>query len=126
MPSDTPSTARSAQANAVWRKLVNLAPDDPHAQHNLAVSFFMMDRIDEGIRHCRCALRLRPDYTLAMYNLALAHMQKGQILWARRYVKRALIVAPHDENVRMLAKKLGLTGLWARLKSRLTPRRKKH
>lgn len=117
---------QSAQANAVWRKLVNLSPDDPYAQHNLGVSFFMMDRLDEGIRHCLRSLKLRPDYTLALYNLALAHMQKGQILRAKRYVHRAMTIAPNDQNVRVLSRQLGLGGLWTRLRARLLPKRKKH
>ena len=116
---------QSAQANAVWRKLVKLSPDDPHAQHNLGVSFFMMDRLDEGIRHCRRALKLKPDYALALYNLALAHMQRGQVVRARRYIRHAMATAPNDENIRVLSKKLGINGLWTRLRVRLTPRRKK-
>ena len=117
---------QSVQANAVWRRLVDLVPDDPHVQHNLGVSFFMMDRLDEGIRHCRRALKIRPDYTLALYNLALAHLRKGQILRARRYIRRAMAIAPNDENVRTLSKKLGVTGLWSRLRVRLIVKRKKH
>ena len=111
------------QANAVLRRLVVLSPEDPYAQHNLAVSFFKMDRLEEGIKHCRRALKLKPDYPLALYNLALAHLKRGQIPRARRYVSRALTMAPKDQNIRELSNQLGVKGIWAKLRS-LYPRRR--
>ena len=103
-------------ANSVLGRLVSLAPRDPYAHHNLAVSFFKMDRLEEGIRHCRRALKLKPEYPLALYNLALAHMKKGQIPRARRYAERALTIAPSDENIRQLSRRLGLKGFWRKLR----------
>jgi len=111
-------------ANIVLQRLVRLRPQDAQAQHNLAVSYFMLKRIDEGILHCRRALKIRPDYALALYNLALAHLQKGQVPRARRYVARALTVDPRNDQVRRLCRKLGMTGLWTRLRSRLFGRPK--
>ena len=43
-----------------------------------------MDRLREGIRHCRRALKLKPEYPLALYNLAIAHLKMGQLPRARR------------------------------------------
>ncbi len=110
------------RAHKVLSRLVKLSPDDPHAQHNLAVSCFMMDKLDEGIAHCRRALKLRPKYPLALYNLALAHLHKGQLARARRYIGRAQAVAPDDQNIHRLADRLGMNGWWGRLKARLSPR----
>ena len=107
------------QANLVLRRLVRLQPDDPHAQHNLAVSYFMLHRLSEGIRCCRRALKLKPDYPLALYNLALAHMRLGQTGRARRYAARAMTAAPGDENIRRLTRRLGARDFWSRLRSRL-------
>ena len=111
------------EANAVLRRLVILSPGDPYAQHNLAVSFFKMDRLEEGIKYCRRALKLKPDYPLALYNLALAHLKRGQIPRARRYVSRALTMAPKDQNIRDLSSRLGVKGIWGKLRS-LYPRRR--
>ncbi|MBN2296618.1 MAG: tetratricopeptide repeat protein [Pirellulales bacterium] len=113
------------KAHKVLSKLVQLQPNDAHAQHNLAVSCFMMDRLDEGILHCRKALKLNPDYPLALYNMALAHLHKDQIDRARRYAARAMTLAPQDENIQRLAKRLGMNGLWSRLRIRLVPKRKR-
>ena len=113
------------RANSVLQHLVQLAPQDPYAQHNLAVSFFMLHRIDDGIRHCRKALKLKPEYPLALYNLALAHLHKGQITRARRYAAKAITMAPTDAQVQRLARELGGMGFWASLRNRLSPRRDK-
>jgi Flp pilus assembly protein TadD len=110
---------QSRQANVVFRRLVKLQPSDAHSQHNLAVSYFMMDRLSDGIRYCRRALKLKPDYPLALYNLALAHLQMGQETRARRYVLRALTIAPEDPNVRRLARRLSESGFWSRLRKGL-------
>jgi tetratricopeptide (TPR) repeat protein len=110
---------RGRQANLVLRRLVHLQPNDPQAQHNLAISYFMMDQLSEGVRCCRRALKLKPDYPQALYNLALAHMRMGQMSRARRYAARAITVAPADENVRRLSRRLGAKDFWTRLRSRL-------
>jgi len=113
----------SRHANGVLRRLVDLSPDDPCAQHNLAVSFFRMHRIDEGIRHCRKALKLKPEYPLALYNLALAHIQKGQIQRARRYAAKALTLSPNDEHLRRLTERLEGASFWTKVRARLHSRR---
>lgn len=109
---------RCRQANLVLRRAVRLQPDDPQAQHNLAVSYFMLQRLDEGIRWCRRALKLKPDYPLALYNLALAHMHLGQTARARRYAARAMTAAPGDAKIRRLSSRLGAGGFWSRLRGR--------
>jgi Flp pilus assembly protein TadD len=107
---------RCRQANVVLQRLVKLQPEDPQAQHSLAVSYFLLDRLDDGIRCCRRAIKLKPDYPLALYNLALAHMHLGQTSRARRYAARAITAAPTDENIRRLDRQLREGGLWSRLR----------
>jgi len=63
----------------------------------------MMGRLQEGIVHCRKALKLKPGYLLALYNLAQAHMHLDAPLRARHYVAKALAIAPHDPSIRELA-----------------------
>ena len=105
-------------ANTILRRLVEIQPDDPHAQHNLAISFFMLDELDDGIRHCRKALKLKPEYPLALYNMALAHLRIGQVKRARRYAARALTMAPRNKHIIRLSRQLGMTGLWSKFRQR--------
>jgi tetratricopeptide (TPR) repeat protein len=106
-------------ANDALRRLVSMRPDDARAQHNLAVSFFMLDHYDEGIRHCRKALKLKPEYALALYNLALAHLEKGNVRRAQRYLSRAVVAAPGNAQVRGLVQRLRARGLWSRIRRAL-------
>jgi len=112
------------KAHDVLSQLVEMSPRDAHARHNLAVSCFLMDHMDEGISHCRKALKLNPHYSLALYNLALAYMKKNQLTRAKRYIAQALKMNPGDENIQRLSKKLGVEGLWPKIKARLVPRRR--
>ncbi|MBN1942653.1 MAG: tetratricopeptide repeat protein [Phycisphaerae bacterium] len=113
------------KAREVLSRLVEIKPHDAHARHNLAVSCFLLDSLNEGIRHCRQALRLQPKYPLALYNLALAHLRKGQEQRARHYVARAMRLAPEDKNILQLGRRLGLQGFWSKLRVRLVPKRTK-
>ena len=108
----------AGQANAVLSHLVQLQPDNALVHHNLAVSCFMLDKLDEGIGHCHRALKIKPEYSLALYNLALAHLQKGQSARAKRYVERALTIAPEDKQVLSLAKRMGMRGWWVKIQMR--------
>jgi len=113
------------RANAVLRKLVSLQPDNPHAEHSLAVSYLLMGQLDEGILHCRRALKLTPNSPLILYNLAQAHLQKGQINRARRYIAKALVQSPSDPQIRNLAGRLGVVGFWSTIKKRIRLRRRR-
>jgi tetratricopeptide (TPR) repeat protein len=110
----------SRHASKVLSRLVELRPDDPYAHHNLAVSYFMMGRYDDGITHCQKALKLKADYPLATYNLALAYMQKGDRDRARQYAARALEMAPEDTHIVDLARELGTTGWLGRIRGKLS------
>jgi tetratricopeptide (TPR) repeat protein len=58
---------------------VRLAPDNAEAHSNLCYALLHAGRVDEAVDQCRDALRVRPGYPDAQYNLknalALAAMQ---------------------------------------------------
>lgn len=114
---------RPGQANTVFRKLVRLNPLDAHARHGLAVSCFLLRNLDEGIMHCRRALKLKPDYALALYNLAVAHLHKGELTRARRYATKALTISPHDHRVLGLFESLRHRAVRFKLPAGLRPGR---
>ncbi len=111
---------RMPQAHKVLQRLVSLCPENAIARHNLAVTCFRMRKLDEGIRHCRAAIRLRRDYPLAWYNLAVAHMKRGEMDRARSCVGRAMKIDPQNPSLADLAQKLRhKESLWSRVRGLL-------
>lgn len=112
------------QANRVLKRLVTLAPGDANARHNLAVTYFRMDELDKGMAHCRKALDIQPKYPLALYNLALAHVKRGEESEARSYVSEGLRLDPSNEALRDLTRQLDRgRGVLSWLRGRLFERR---
>jgi Flp pilus assembly protein TadD len=56
---------RPREAAAAFEGLVAIAPSDPTAHLNLAVTYAQLDRLDDARRHAREALRLNPGYAKA-------------------------------------------------------------
>ena len=87
-------------------------------------SCFRLRRLDEGIQHCRAALRLRPSYPLALYNLAMAHTKLGQLDRARCFADRAIQIEPNNESFIALTRRLDRSdGLWARIRRLFSAKR---
>ena len=113
-------------AHGVLGRLAKLCPDDAVVRHNLAVTCFRLRRLDEGIRQCRAALRLRPKYPLALYNLAMAHMKLGQLDRARCCVDRAMQIDPSNESFAVLARRLDRKDhVWSRIRRFFSGRRRR-
>ena len=113
-------------AHGVLGRLAKLCPDDPVVRHNLAVTCFRLRRLEDGITHCRAALRLRPKYPLALYNLAMAHMKLGRLDRARCCVDRALQIEPSNESYLTLAHRLDRKDrLWPRIRRFFGPKRRR-
>ncbi len=126
--SQTLMQARMArEAKGVLTQLVEVAPSDAVAWHNLAVACFELGQLPEGIGHARRAIRLKPDYTLASYNLAVAMLQQGQLRRAMCQIRKGLTHEPQDRNLLDLRRKLRrghhwTTRLWARVQTWFTGR----
>jgi len=105
--------------NTVLWRLSRLLPDDPQIQHNLAVSYFKLGRFQQGIYHCRKAVKLRPKYLLALYNLSLGYMKLADMECSRRYAATALTLCPDDARVLRLVGRIGNDGFWSSLRRKL-------
>ncbi len=97
-----------SEAADVFRKVLAKDARRPHAHHNLGVCLFRMNQFDAGLEHCLDAIRLRPDYVVAMHNAAVAHVQIAQWYDAKTMLRRALRFDPHNEQARRLLNRLWL------------------
>lgn len=99
----------------VLSRFVKLDQSDPMAYHYLAVSCFKINEYKEGIKFCRKAINLDPDFAKGYYNLALAYMKIGRTWRARRIVARAMDIAGHDQSIQNLASLLGTKGMMTKV-----------
>jgi tetratricopeptide (TPR) repeat protein len=99
-------------AETTFQRVLLANPENAAARHNLAVTLLKAQRVDEGIEEERRALRVQPKYMLAMHNLALACMTKGDLTRARFWLREALDIAPDDPQLRQLQGRLRLISAW--------------
>jgi tetratricopeptide (TPR) repeat protein len=100
-------------AESTFQRVLLANPENAAARHNLGVTLLKANRIDEGIEQERRSLRIQPKYMLAMHNLALACLSKGDLTRARFWLREALDIAPDDPQLRQLQKRLRLVALAA-------------
>jgi Tfp pilus assembly protein PilF len=70
------------------------------------VGLLQTTRMDRGIADLRGALRFRPDHPLALFNLAIASMERKQFRRAAVWLRRARSHRPDDKDLRKLSRKL--------------------
>ena len=68
-----------------------------------------MGRTDEAITHYHQALRIKPDYVDAHYNLGIAYVNTGKIDEAVQQFRTALRLRPSDDNIRNTLNKVLMT-----------------
>lgn len=95
-------------AQAVYRLLVGIEPNDADAWHGLSVALFLSGERQQGVIAARRALRLDSAHVPALHNLALAMIHDREWNRARSYIKRALTIEPDDVLLRRLAMTLRL------------------
>lgn len=66
-------------STAVYQKAITLDPTNPVLRLNLGGIYMSMKDYDNAIQQFFTAITLKPNYTNAMYNLANAYAQKGDI-----------------------------------------------
>ncbi len=108
-------------AETTFRRVLGMDGQHVDACHGLAVAMLFSGRVDEGIAQCRATLRLQPKYMLAMSNLALAYVERGDLARAGYWLGEALDIAPDDPQLRHLSKRLRVLSVWHFLRRLVTP-----
>ena len=70
------------------------APDDVQAHDALGVSYFQAGRMDDALAQFGTALRLKPDYAVANFNISLIEMLQGHFDEASAHLRKAIAVRP--------------------------------
>ena len=103
---------RELRANIAGAELrVTVAPQDAGALNWLAASYLQAGRIQEAMPHLEEAIRLRPRYGEAYYNLGSALQVQGGLVEAIRHFREAARLRPEDDRVHLkLANALNASG----------------
>lgn len=89
-----------SEAEADYRRLLSLQPDNADVLYNLAVALRQQGRAEESVAAYRRTLALRPDYTEAHYNLGNLLMAAGRCEEAARCYEQALRCKPDHADAR--------------------------
>jgi tetratricopeptide (TPR) repeat protein len=77
-------------AGEVFKRLVEIDPENQAGQLNRAIVCFELEQHDLGVAACRIALRRHPRNLTAIYNLAVEYERRGQYHHALFWVRRGL------------------------------------
>jgi tetratricopeptide (TPR) repeat protein len=82
-------------SESLFRHALAVTENNYTAHTNLAVELFAQGSQDEAVIHLETAVRLRPDFPYALYNLGAIRMKQGRSDEAVRYCQSALQYNPN-------------------------------
>jgi arylsulfatase A-like enzyme/Flp pilus assembly protein TadD len=88
----TKKVQEGTKALESYRKAIELDPGLASAYNGLAGVFHVIGQTDNAISMWEKALELEPDYDFPIYNLGLAHLDKGNKAQALKYFERYLLL----------------------------------
>ena len=84
-----------AQAEPVFREILQAEPNDAEALSFLAAACLGQGKIDEAVAHFKSALRFRPDNAYAQLEVAIFLIRQGHAAEAIPYLDEAARLDPH-------------------------------
>jgi predicted TPR repeat methyltransferase len=98
-------------AEKLYRRILEAAPDDPDALHYLGVLTHQRGRSDEAVELIRRALAVAPDYPDALSNLGNILREQGRLAEAEACYRGAIGLRPeHSQALLMLGAVLDCQG----------------
>jgi cyclophilin family peptidyl-prolyl cis-trans isomerase len=84
-------------AEATFKGLLAIAPENPYAHSALAYVYAKQGRLEDAITENAIVVELMPDDYNSYKNLALLYEQQGDVINAIGAAEKALLLAPQDE-----------------------------
>ena len=104
-------SGRLDEAEALYRRILEVAPGNPDALHFLGLLTHQRGRSAEGVDLIRQALARMPDYPDALSNLGNVLRSQGELAEAEACYRRALVLRPdHSPALLMLGAVLDCQG----------------
>ncbi len=83
---------RLAEAEAIYRRVIEVEPDNAEAHNNLGVTFTEQGKLDDAVAAYHGALELKPNYVEAHNNLGATLTKQGKLDEAEAACLRAIAV----------------------------------
>lgn len=99
-------TGRGEEANACFREMLRLAPNNDEAHYYFARALAFQNRVPEARHHFQEALRLHPDFAEAHKDFASFLMAQGEVELALEHYARAAALKRDAETEFLLANAL--------------------
>jgi predicted TPR repeat methyltransferase len=96
--SDVLKKARFDQAAAIYRRILEVVPDEPDAHHFLGVAVYHLGQTKEAIAHIERAIAIDPSYADAHNNLGNVLRQQGRLDEAEASYQRASAIRPDNAD----------------------------
>jgi len=87
-------------AITLFEHTIKVTKNNYHAQNNLGTAFVPVE-LDRAVFHYKEALKIKPDYVMAFYNLGTALLKKEKYDEAVFYFSKTLNIDPQKTNARM-------------------------
>ena len=87
-----------SQAESIWRKLIQLDPNNAKAYNGLGIALGNQKKLDEAIAAFRKAIQLDPNSAKAYYNLGIALYYQKKLDEAIAAYRKAIQLDPNSAN----------------------------
>ncbi|MHA1987187.1 MAG: tetratricopeptide repeat protein [Promethearchaeota archaeon] len=88
-------TLQYQEAKEVFKKIIQIAPNNHRAHYNLGIANFNLEHIEQAKQCYEKALKIKPDYKHCFYNMGLIYEGEGNLQEALNYYEKALGIDPH-------------------------------
>lgn len=88
-------TLQYHEAKEVFKKIVEIEPNNYRAHYNLGIANFNLDNIEKAKQCYEKALKIKPDYKHCFYNMGLIYEGEGDLQEALKYYNKALEIDTH-------------------------------
>lgn len=87
-------TLEFKKAKKIFKRIVNLNPDNYRAHYNLGIAYFNLYQMEKAKICFETALKIKPDYKYCLYNLGLIYEEMEMYEKALSYYEKALQIDP--------------------------------
>jgi tetratricopeptide (TPR) repeat protein len=97
---------RPEDAADCFRRILAHGDDSPYVHHNLGVCECAVGRHEQGLKHFKQAMVIKPGFAMAMHKAAIANIRLARWRDAREMIRKARESAPESEALAQLSKRL--------------------